>query len=186
MQNYLIVGLGNPGQKYENTRHNIGFRVTESFLQISSPGGGFRLDKKNQSRLASFNQGDKRILIAQPETFMNKSGQAIRSLLAYYEVPPQSLLVIHDDADLSFGQMKLSADIGAAGHQGVQSIIDQLGSQAFARLRFGIRPKGNIFSKIIRPKAGKLVLKKFSRGEEAKLGNLIQEAIKQIKEFIGK
>jgi len=182
MKNYLIVGLGNPGEKFENTRHNIGFALLDRLAAEKEV--SFSNEKKHQSLVASFSEGDAKIILVKPQTFMNKSGLAIQSVIKYYDIEKNNLLVVHDDADLFFGKMKLSESSGAAGHRGVLSAIKNLGDQNFSRLRIGIRPEENFFSKLIRPKASSLVLKKFSKKEFAELDTLFDQSRKIVEEFI--
>lgn len=123
----LIVGLGNPGKKYEKTRHNIGFRIIDE------------LEKEIF---------DENIVLLKPDNFMNNSGKVVAEYLKYSSpclagrrVNPQDLIVIHDDIDLPFGTVKISKESSSAGHKGVQSIIDALGTKDFTRIRIGIKPE---------------------------------------------
>jgi len=115
----LIVGLGNPGKKYQDTRHNIGFGVID--------------------KLQSLNL--KKVILAKPKTFMNLSGKAVKSLIKKYKIPTANLWVIHDDIDLPLGKIRIVKNRGAAGHKGVESIIKELGTKNFVRFRIGICPK---------------------------------------------
>ncbi|OGE80710.1 MAG: aminoacyl-tRNA hydrolase [Candidatus Doudnabacteria bacterium RIFCSPHIGHO2_12_FULL_48_11] len=123
---YLIIGLGNPGKQYKNTRHNLGFRV----LDLLADGENWQ--DKHDSKFIKLND----IILAKPQTFMNKSGEAVKEILKYY--PAAEMIVIHDDLDLPFGSIKVQKNISSAGHNGVQSIIDELGTQNFVRVRLGI------------------------------------------------
>lgn len=132
---WLIVGLGNPGRKYEHTRHNIGFMVVES-LARRLKGAGWRNERHARVLRAELD-GDA-LLIAQPQTFMNDSGLAVRELAGYYRVPPSNIVVVNDDLDLPFGRLRLRPRGTAGGHNGLRSIIAELGTQEFPRLKIGI------------------------------------------------
>lgn len=139
---FLIVGLGNPGREYRDTRHNIGFMVLDR-LAIRLDARFTRLQAK--ALVAQAQVGETRLLLAKPQTFMNLSGQAVRGLTRFYKIPPESVLVIHDDLDLPVGALRLRMDGGAAGHKGILSIVAELGTEQFARLRVGIgRPPGQM------------------------------------------
>lgn len=130
----LIVGLGNPGQDYKNTRHNIGFNIVEKVAK--DLGLSFKKDNITKSFLAKdFKQG---ILIIKPLTFMNLSGDAVSKLIKNYNINLEDLLVTYDDVDLDFARLKFNYGSSSGGHKGLQSIIDSLGSKNFSRLRFGI------------------------------------------------
>jgi len=171
----LIVGLGNPGEKFKYQRHNFGFLVLDNLAQ--KYGGVFRVNKKLNSEIAASVIFGEKIILAKPQTFMNQSGQAVGALLRFYRLMPENLTVVHDDADLPFGEFKLTKNQGAAGHNGVISIIEYLKTQNFTRLRLGIRPK-NIFSQ--NKKAGDLVLKNFSFWEKQKLPVLLARITKNL------
>jgi PTH1 family peptidyl-tRNA hydrolase len=131
----LAVGLGNPGARYEGTRHNVGFRVIDlvaSKLQISVN----RHEHKSLTGRATV--GGEQLLLAKPLMYMNNSGEAVRSLLDYYRIDPAQLLVIYDDLDLPLGRLRMRAQGSAGGHNGMKSIIKYLGTDVVARLRIGI------------------------------------------------
>lgn len=132
----IIAGLGNPGKQYEKTRHNIGFMVINEFITITSAskisGKKFCCDLWETTAVL------KNYLLAKPQTYMNLSGEAIRPLLAWYNMTKDNFLVIHDELDLPIGKMKLQQGGGAAGHNGLKSIIHNLGTKDFYRLRIGI------------------------------------------------
>ena len=138
---YLIVGLGNPGSKYELTRHNAGFLALDYFADRH----GFSLVSEKwqgvycRDHLAGF-----RILLVKPQTFMNKSGECVARFADFYKIQPANILVVHDDLDLPSGRIKVVAGGGAGGHNGIRSIISHLGTPDFARLKLGIgRPERN-------------------------------------------
>jgi peptidyl-tRNA hydrolase, PTH1 family len=133
---YLIVGLGNPGAEYAQTRHNAGFAVTERLAErwkIS-----WRQEKRFQARLARADISAGRVLLCQPQTFMNCSGQAVSALAGFYRVPVPQLLVVTDDADLPLGLLRLRPSGSSGGHHGLESIEQHLGTRDFARLKVGI------------------------------------------------
>jgi peptidyl-tRNA hydrolase, PTH1 family len=132
---YLIVGLGNPGNRYRFTRHNIGFMVLEKLAEV------LKIDLRQKSFDALWGKGKIKgndILLALPQTYMNLSGTAVRQLIAFFKADINNLIVIHDDLDLPFGTIRLKAGGGNAGHKGLVSITDNLGSSDFMRVRLGI------------------------------------------------
>ena len=139
---YLIVGLGNPGPKYAANRHNVGFMCLERLAAIH----GLTFDKQQKkARVALGAIRGRRVVLAQPQTFMNDSGQAVAPLMQFYQVPPERLLVVYDDLDLPPGTVRIRPEGGSGGHKGMRSIIEQLSDQNFARLRVGIgRPPGQM------------------------------------------
>jgi peptidyl-tRNA hydrolase, PTH1 family len=163
----LIIGLGNPGPEYKNTFHNIGFRAAEILkLKIES----FSDWKNSEKLLAEISQGKiagEKAVLAKPQTFMNNSGRAAGNLVRYYfpgRPADRRLLVIHDDIDLPLGKIRIAENRGSAGHKGVESIIKELKTKNFIRLRIGIQPKSG---KPENPE--KFVLRKFSKEEKEKI-----------------
>jgi PTH1 family peptidyl-tRNA hydrolase len=136
----IIVGLGNPGEKYKNTRHNVGFFAVDSFAKMLDSNSEFRFNKKfNAEIFESVSKGEK-VIIIQPHTFMNLSGECASNTLQFYKADISDLIVIHDDIDLLLGEARTKLEGGSAGHKGIQNIIDVLGSDRFARIRIGIMP----------------------------------------------
>ncbi len=132
----LIVGLGNPGPRYEATRHNVGFRIVDRWVNRRD---AQTWRAKFEAEYASVNCGNReRVIVLKPMTFMNRSGFAVSAALSFFKLKPEDLLVVHDELDLPFGDYRLKFGGGDAGHNGVGSVIEQLGTDAFARLRFGI------------------------------------------------
>ena len=132
---HVVAGLGNPGDKYHGTRHNVGFYVIDAL----SSAYDIRLDKKKFD--ASYGRGTVRnleVILVKPLSYMNRSGIPIRKLIEYYKISHKNILVVHDDIDLSFGRIKIKLKGGHGGHNGMRSIIDTLGGEDFARLRVGI------------------------------------------------
>src|SRR5690625_1526556 len=137
-----IVGLGNPGRRYKKTRHNIGFMVIDELL--SRHKWSLNQTKFNGKFALEHYQGEKVILL-QPQTFMNLSGKSVNALMDYYQIPNEQLLVIYDDLDLPTGRIRLRKKGGHGGHNGVRSVIDELQTKDFKRLRIGVgRPAGQI------------------------------------------
>jgi PTH1 family peptidyl-tRNA hydrolase len=136
MERHMIVGLGNPGKKYANTRHNIGFACVDSF--------GLDFDtKKSQAVIADGSIEGQRVLLVKPQTYMNLSGESVRALADFYKIAPEHIMIIFDDLDTPLGTLRIRASGGSAGHNGMKSIIQHLGTQDFPRVRFGIgRPPG--------------------------------------------
>jgi peptidyl-tRNA hydrolase, PTH1 family len=133
---YLIVGLGNPGKEYAQTRHNAGFLVTEAL--VGRWHSAWRLERRFSARVARTDRNGKRVLLCQPQTFMNASGEAVRQLVDYYRVTTDKILVVVDDADLPLGTIRLRPSGSPGGHHGLESIEQHLGSREYARLRVGI------------------------------------------------
>jgi PTH1 family peptidyl-tRNA hydrolase len=132
----LVVGLGNPGVKYLDTRHNVGFMAVERIA--AERGGTFRQQAKLHGLLADVGQGASRLRVLMPQTFMNDSGRSIRAALDWFDLQPADLLVLVDDMDLPLGRLRLRASGSAGGHNGLRSAISHLGTQDFPRLRMGI------------------------------------------------
>ncbi|MCL6473144.1 MAG: aminoacyl-tRNA hydrolase [Firmicutes bacterium] len=137
---YLVVGLGNPGAEYESTRHNVGFMVIEHIAQAH------RVKLGTKSHAARWGQGElagKTVILAEPMTYMNESGVAVKSLLKDKGIPVDHLIVVYDDLDLEPGRIRVRANGGSGGHKGIKSIISQIGTEQFIRVRVGIgRPPG--------------------------------------------
>ncbi len=163
---WLIVGLGNPGEEYKNTRHNIGFECLNAIARRHN------LDfnkKQAKARIAEGRIGDQRVVLAKPFTYMNLSGQAVIGLINWYKITPATeLLVIYDDMDIPFGTLRLREKGSPGSHNGMKSIIGQLGNQVFPRIRFGIGqgPAGR--------DAASYVLGRFTRDEQEQLPALIE------------
>lgn len=137
-----IVGLGNPGKKYQDTRHNIGFTVIEELI------GRHNWDlsnKKFKGKYALENVQGEKVILLKPQTFMNLSGESIRPLIDYYNIDVEDVLIVYDDLDLPVGKIRLREKGGHGGHNGIRSTIDQLGTKEFKRLRIGVgRPSGSM------------------------------------------
>lgn len=170
----LIIGLGNPGPKYQNTRHNVGFMVLDKFARkiLSLKETLWEFNKKFNSLLVV----KPNLILAQPQTFMNASGEAVAQLTNFYKVDHDKIIVIHDDVDLPLGKIKIRIGGASAGHHGVESIINKLGTDQFARVRLGIgRPRAGVIkgSKDVED----FVLEKFQEGEAGELKKMIKKAV---------
>jgi PTH1 family peptidyl-tRNA hydrolase len=177
-KNYLLIGLGNPDEKYEKNRHNIGSNFV-IFLEKEWRGSGWEKNKKCFAEISYVDLKNKRIILAKPLVFMNNSGKSIIQLKKFYNVPLKNVFVAQDDADINLGDFKISYNRGSAGHNGIKSIINYLKSKAFYRIRIGIRP----FSKK-REKADKLVLKNFTLQENKILEELFPIILEKINDAI--
>ena len=139
-ENWLIVGLGNPGREYEKTRHNCGFRA----LDLLADNLGCKVDKlKFQGLYGQAVYGGRKLFLLKPQTYMNLSGRSVLQLSAYFNIPPQRIIVLFDDISLEPGRLRIRADGSAGGHNGIKSIIQELGSQAFPRVKIGVGGKPN-------------------------------------------
>jgi PTH1 family peptidyl-tRNA hydrolase len=132
----LIAGLGNPGNEYAGTRHNIGFMLVERVAAQSR--ASWKLEKKFNARLARVEQAGQKIILCQPQTFMNASGEAVGAVGRFYQLPVERMLLVVDDADLPLGQIRLRAEGSSGGHHGLESIEQQLATRKYPRLRLGI------------------------------------------------
>ena len=140
---FLIVGLGNPGREYRANRHNVGFMTLDRAVERHKLLGFTK--KQGKALITSGRIAEKPVVLAKPQTYMNLSGEAVGSLLRFYDIPLEQLLVCYDDLDLPVGTLRLRPDGGSAGQNGVKSIIQHLGTEKFPRLRIGIgRPPGRM------------------------------------------
>ncbi len=165
----LIAGLGNPGREYARTRHNVGFDVLDRLADAL--GARFALEKKWKTELAR--AGD--LVLVKPQTYMNLSGEAIRSAASFFRIPPASTLVVYDDKDLPLGQLRLRESGSAGGHNGVKSIIAHLGTDKFPRLRVGIGSPGQPGQELVGH-----VLGAFTPDERAALEKRLDRAVEAI------
>lgn len=135
---YVVVGLGNPGAQYLHTRHNMGFLALD---HICKKYGASVTRSAHKGLLGEATVAGKRVLLVKPQTFMNLSGECVRSVLDYYKIPPERLIVIYDDITLPVGRLRVRRDGSAGGHNGIKSIIAEIGSQNFPRIRIGVGEK---------------------------------------------
>src|SRR3989344_2556613 len=133
---FIIVGLGNPGEKFKRTRHNVGFMAVD-FLAKENNFPDFKISKKYNSLISDKDN----MILVKPQTFMNESGNAIKKLISNFKFQISNLVVVHDDIDLPIGTLKISKDSGAGGHKGVESIIQTVNNKNFIRFRIGICPE---------------------------------------------
>jgi len=170
----LIVGLGNPGQKYHNTRHNIGFQALD-YLRKHFELPKFKLDKKLKAEISK----DKKIILAKPQTFMNESGISVQLLKKYYKIKLSDIIVIRDDVDIEIGKIKYKKGSSGAGHKGIDSIIKHLKSNNFWQIKIGVA------NEMIRKKipTEKFVLQKFTKEDLQKAKDLPDKTIKTLNEI---
>ncbi len=165
---YLIIGLGNPGRDYRENRHNIGFMLLDR-LAVKLNARFTRLQSK--ALVASVAYLKRKVILAKPQTFMNLSGQPVQGLVRFYKLPLTNLLVAHDDLDLPPGTIRIRPDGGSAGQKGMESIIERLGTDEFARIRLGIgRPPGQM-------QAPDYVLQDFSDAEKTIISETLNRAV---------
>lgn len=177
----IIVGLGNPGEKFDNTRHNVGFMAVDFFVEKNSfP--DFDLSKKYNSLISErpFDaaQGEQNILLAKPQTFMNESGKAVKKITTHYKLQTTKLVVIHDDIDLPLGKFKIVKNRGSAGHKGVESVIKNVGNKNLIRFRVGVQPlRGEIKN------SESFVIKNFTEEEQKVINKTIKKIVEALDYF---
>ena len=170
-ESFMLVGLGNPGRMYRETRHNIGFLVLDKFAEEH----GIKFSKVQNKAITGTGKCEgKKVLLVKPQTYMNLSGQAVSSLVRYYRIPLSNLIVVHDEVGLPFGAIRMRPGGGSAGQKGVASIIEKMGIQNFPRLRMGIgRPPG-------RMEAADYVLQRFSATDTEFLPEFLDRAVEAL------
>jgi len=169
---HLIVGLGNPGAEYAKTRHNAGFLLVEKLAERWK--SSWTNERKFQARVARAESAGQKVLLAEPQTFMNLSGESVGALVSFYQLPVEKILVVVDDADLPLGEIRLRPGGGSGGHHGLESVAEHLGAKSYARLRLGIGRKDEA-----RQITGH-VLGKFSAAENALLEKVLERAAGQL------
>jgi PTH1 family peptidyl-tRNA hydrolase len=187
----LIVGLGNPGSKHDKTRHNLGFMIADAFLKdySTSTQNLWREEKKFKSEIAEIDWQPKigkaeKVILAKPVTYMNGSGSAVSLISKFYKISSEDVWIIHDEIDLPLGGMKIRFGGASAGHKGVESIIDLLGTDKFWRFRIGIGTQhGKIETKKVKP-INNYVLGEFSEGEKGKAREIIKKSMKAIEDAL--
>ncbi len=162
----LIVGLGNPGNQYKGTRHNIGFICVDAFL--ASEGVKATIDKKFNAEIAVINRNSDKTIVAKPLTYMNLSGNSVAAIANYYKISPEDIIVIHDDLYLDTGKLRIKRKGSAGGQNGIKDIINKLNTEEFNRLKFGIGLNQKIPVK-------DYVLSKFSKVEAGNLESVIND-----------
>ena len=164
----LVVGLGNPGPRYETTRHNVGFLVAD--ILAERIGAGFKVHKKSGAEVTTGRLGGRSVVLAKPRTYMNESGRHIGPLAKFYSVEPADIVVIHDELDIDFGRIRLKFGGGEGGHNGLRSVASALGSKDFQRVRIGVgRPPG-------RKDPAAFVLEAFTAAERAEVPTICEQA----------
>jgi PTH1 family peptidyl-tRNA hydrolase len=172
----LVVGLGNIGKEYDNTRHNIGFTAVDRFVADSDFPAW--IDKKDlKCHLTSTQLGDSKVIAIKPTTLMNLSGGAVQAVVHFYKINPEYIVVVHDELDIPFGQIRTRVGGSAAGHNGIKSITNVLGEQ-YGRVRIGIGPKVHE-----QQDSADFVLARFSAEQEAQMKNLTREASAILSEY---
>jgi PTH1 family peptidyl-tRNA hydrolase len=162
---WLVVGLGNPGRDYEGSRHNIGFLVAD---ELGRRHAARVSDRSARSLVSRFRSGDREVILAKPQTWMNRSGEAVKALRAKYHLPLERTLIVHDELDLPFGRLRLRAGGSSAGNHGLDSVIAALGTSTFPRARVGIgRPVGDGVDYVLSP---------FTVQEREQLPDLVKRA----------
>ncbi len=171
----IIAGLGNPGDQYRLTRHNMGFLVADALADDA----GIAIQKKKfEALLGDGRLGDHRVLLVKPQTFMNLSGQSVRQVVDFYQKTAEDLIVVHDDLDLPFGTVRIKVGGGDGGHKGVRSLMDHLGNGAFTRVRLGIgKPP-------FRDDTEHYVLQPFPKADLEALAEVVRKACEAIREIL--
>lgn len=180
---HLIVGLGNPGKRYEKTRHNVGFMAVDLLHRSLDNAGvsAWELSSKFNAAIAGGTVNGTKIILAKPMTFMNSSGEAVQLIAHYYKIPAKDIIVVHDDKDLQLGEYKIQKNRGHAGHNGVRSITELIGSADYTRVRIGIASANN--KKMTDVPA--FVLEKFGLLERKKIQTILEKTITELKTLIG-
>jgi PTH1 family peptidyl-tRNA hydrolase len=175
----LIVGLGNPGSEYDQTRHNVGFMCADNFVNSFDELGSWTNKKDLKAIVSSGTIGDKRVIVVKPNTFMNDSGQAVSLVANFYKIEVGSIVVIQDELDIDFGNIRTKVGGSSAGHNGIKSITKLVGDENYGRIRIGIGPK-----KPAAINAKDFVLQKFSEAEQSQLTHLEKETTAIITEYL--
>jgi len=170
----LIIGLGNPGKEYAKTRHNVGFMVVD--VLAKQLGADFKFQKKLQAEIAIVKDGKEEIILVKPQTFMNLSGESVRAVMDFYKIKTKDIVVVHDDKDILFGEVKYQTDRSAAGHNGIKSLIEHLGTQNFSRVRIGVAWE----DKEKMGDTANFVLMKFTKTELESLEGIINDICEKI------
>jgi peptidyl-tRNA hydrolase, PTH1 family len=172
---FLVVGLGNPGREHEGNRHNVGFLVVDA-LRRAEGWPDFKAEQKFSGACARGSLSGASVILLEPQTYMNRSGDSVQAAVAFWNVPPENLIVVHDELDLAWGQVRLKEGGGHAGHNGVRSVIDRLGSPDFVRVRVGIgRPPSGVAT------VTEWVLSSFDALELAELPRVVDAAVTAVR-----
>lgn len=177
---FLIVGLGNPGEKFKKTRHNVGFMFLDE-LRKENDFPDFKIDKKSNSLISESEISNGKIRLVKPQSFMNMSGAVIEKITANYRLQSAKLIVVHDDIDLPLGKIKISKNKNSAGHKGIESIISRLKTKNFTRIRIGIQPEGG---KSRQTKG--FVVQNFNQKEKKDLKRILKKSLEILTAIIEK
>jgi len=181
MKTLLIIGLGNPGHKYNNTRHNAGFMFLD-FLLARNQDTHFSKVKLGNVLVAQYFQGNTKVILAKPQDYMNASGSATQALIRFYKLSPETdIIIVHDDLDITFGHVKVSTNSGAAGQKGVADIIDTLSTKNFTRFRIGIESRNQEQKKHI--SGSDFVLGRFTDEQKSELESVFASLINKLEHF---
>lgn len=181
----LIVGLGNPGEKYIGVRHNLGFAVLDELIRKGTTiNEQFRINDKLKAEILKTPD----FILAKPQTYMNNSGIAVSAIAKYFKILPEEIIIIHDELDLPFGKIKVRIGGAAAGHHGVESIIDALKTDKFIRVRLGIGNLKTLGAEAKKQYIGteKFVLEPFTHSEQPQIKHLVKQAIKAVEILLEK
>ena len=170
---HFIAGLGNPGPEYAATRHNVGFMLVDRL--VSRWHATWAMEKKFQARLAKVKRDGRDVILCQPQTFMNDSGEAVGAVGRFYQLPPNRMLIVVDDADLTLGQLRMRPEASSGGHHGLESIEQQLGTRGYPRLRIGIGRRAPEQREITDH-----VLGRFEADERKVMEEVLDRAVRQV------
>jgi PTH1 family peptidyl-tRNA hydrolase len=172
---YILVGLGNPGREYKDTRHNFGFMLIDR-IAVRLNARGMKVQSKAIVTTATYE--DRKLILAKPQTYMNLSGQSVQGLVNFYKIPLTNIMILSDDLDIPFGTIRIRAAGGPGGQRGLASVIESLGTKDFSRLRLGIgRPPG-------RMDPANFILQNFSRDEMKSISEILDTAADAVLEFV--
>ncbi len=175
---WLVVGLGNPGIQYENTRHNVGFMSVDIFMNEND--GNFN-KHKYEAVFGECNVGKNRVLVAKPQTYMNNSGRAVQQIAAFYKIPVDKIIIVFDDVSLDVGKIRMRRNGSHGGHNGMKDIIELMGNNNIARVKIGVGQKPHPEYDL-----ADWVLSKFPDSDKENLDNALKKSVKALKEIITK
>ena len=172
----LVIGLGNPGREYENTRHNIGFELADMFAKKYNC--NFKTERKFEADIFDVNINGEKVIVVKPLTYMNLSGNAVKKIVDFYDVDIKDILIMHDDLDMTLGKIRIVNNSSSGGHNGVKSITNCLGTQDYVRFKIGISGKNNSIQAI------DCVLGKFNKEERTILDDVYSKLDNLIEDFV--
>lgn len=187
----LIIGLGNPGDKYKNTRHNIGFEVLDVLARKLGVHGSWFVEKKFNAEIIKINElptTNQQLILVRPQTYMNMSGLAVSKIASFFKIDPKEIVVVHDELDLLLGHLKIRLGGSDAGHHGIESIIKELGTEQFVRVRLGIGGEKTLSGehKKVAFSAEHFVMESFHPQEHNQVKTLIKKGIKAVETILNK